>query len=46
MRFFFNLPRFLVIKIGVDEDGILSVNKNSSLIITIISVSDNNIKQL
>ena len=62
MRFFFNLPHFLVvvinivkvckviikvvinIEINISENSILNINKNSSLIITVISINNNNIK--
>ena len=53
-RFFFGLPRFLVVVIGVvigvgigvGEDGMLGVGKSGSLATTVVPVSDDNIKWL
>ena len=32
------------VEIGIGKDGMLNINKNSSLTITVIPVNDNNIK--
>ena len=62
MKFFFNLPHFLLIiinivivceivtkiviniKIGINKNSILNINKSGFLTITIVLINDNNIK--